>query len=215
MKSDDFEILNLTKFSDDIAEIFCSEGTSFYIRLDYLELVSRERIQIGETFSEEERDDIIQAALCFAAETKAAEYLSRSEHCHFMLSQKLTKKKIEKFAVNKALDYLEKKNLLSDERYCSSWLRDHTLFKFQGRTRLLSELLSRGIDNSTAKKALDSFFEENSEEDFCRKAYSSAVKQGKKSDKLLKFMLDSGFSYKLIQKTEFFFKNSKTLEEKI
>ncbi len=213
--SSEFEILNLTKISDSIAEIFCSEGTSFYIRFDYLETVGKERIRIGETFFAEEWNDIIQAALCFAAETKATEYLSRAEHCHFMLYQKLAQKKIEKFAVRKALDYLEKKNILSDERYCTSWLRDHTMFKFQGRTRLLSELLARGIDNTTAKKALDSFFAENSEEDFCRKAYSSALRQGKKSDKLLKFMLDSGFSYKMIQKTEFFFNAANKLEEKI
>ena len=213
--SDEFEILNLTELSDGIAGIFCSQGTSFYIRFDYLETVAKDRIKIGEKFSSEEWNDIINAALCFAAETKATEYLCRAEQCHFKLAQKLVQKKMEKSAVNKVLDYLEQKNLLNDERYCSLWLQDHTMFKFQGRTRLLSELLSRGIDNRTAKKALDSFFSENSEEDFCKKAYRSALRQGKSSDKLLKFMLDAGFSYKLIQKTKIYFEDANHLEEKI
>ena len=193
-----FEILNLTPTSNDIAEIFCSDGNSFYIRYEYLELVERERIKIGEQFSTAEKDDILNAALSFAAEIQATQYLERAEQCRFKLKQKLLQKNLDKSSIEKALDYLEKKNYLSDERYASAWLRDHSIGKFQGRTRLLAELLSRGIKNSIAKQALDSFFEENSEQEFCKKAYEKAVRQGKKGDRLLKYMLDSGFSKKLI-----------------
>lgn len=205
--------MNLTEFSDGIAEIFCSEGTSFCIRPEYLETVAAHRIREGEAFSADEWDDIVNAALCLAAEAKAAEYLCRAEQCRFRLAQKLSAKKMEQSAVRKALDFLERKNLLSDDRYCASWLHDHTMFKTQGRTRLFSELLSRGIDRRTAQKALDSFFAENPERDFCRKAYRSAVRQGKQSDKLLKFMLDSGFSYKMIQDAERFWGSAECREE--
>lgn len=199
---EEFEILNLNEISKDVVEIFTSEGNSFYLRLEYLDFTEKERIRIGEKFSDAEKDDIINAGFCFAAEIKATEYLERSEHCRFKLQQKLIQKEFNKSAVTKALDYLEGKNFLNDARYCTAWLRNHSISKYQGRTRLLSELLSRGISNSTAKNAIEEFFTENSELEFCQKAYEKAVQQGKTDDKLMKFLLDSGFSYKLINQVQ-------------
>ena len=152
----------------------------------------------GAEFSDDKEEELIFAGLAFAAEKKACEYLERSEQCRFNLEKKLIQKKFDRKAIQQALDFLEEKNLLSDKRFCESWLRSHTISKPQGYSRLFSELLSRGIKNATAKEALKNFFEENSEEDFCRKALRKAVKIGKSEEKLKKFLFDSGFSYKLI-----------------
>ena len=95
-------------------------------------------------------------------------------------------------------NYELEKKLLDDTRFSYCWLRSHTITKPQGRIRLLSELSSRGIQREDAKKALDLFFEENEEIQLCRRAMEKAVRSGKKDEKLIKYMIDSGFSYKMI-----------------
>ena len=92
----------------------------------------------------------------------------------------------------------EEKNLLNDLRFSEIWLRNHIITKPQGRIRLLRELISRGIKTGDAKKAIDDFFKVNDEIQLCRRAYKKALKSGKKDEKLIKYLMDSGFSYKLI-----------------
>lgn len=62
----------------------------------------------------------------------------------------------------------------------------------------MRELISRGIKTGDAKKAVDDFFKVNDEIQLCHRAYKKALKSGKKDEKLIKYLMDSGFSYKLI-----------------
>lgn len=191
-------ITELKQVLSDIVQLTTEDGPVFFIRKFYLTSINDGDLFAGREFSDDKEEELIFAGLAFAAEKKACEYLARCEQCRFNLEKKLIQKQYDKKAIQQALDFLEEKNLLSDKRFCESWLRSHTISKPQGFTRLYSELLSRGIKSTTAKEALKNFFEENSEEDFCRKALRKAVKIGKSEEKLKKFLFDSGFSYKLI-----------------
>ena len=142
--------------------------------------------------------EIVDAALAFAAECKAEEYLARCEQCRAGLEKKLFQKSHSKQSIKQALDYLEEKKLLNDLRFSEIWLRNHIITKPQERIRLLRELISRGIKTGDAKKAVDDFFKVNDEIQLCRIAYKKALKSGKKDEKLIKYLMDSGFSYKLI-----------------
>lgn len=64
----------------------------------------------------------------------------------------------------------------------------------------MSELLSRGIDRGLAQKTIEEYFSANDELELCRKAMEKYVKAGKNSEKVLKSLAQSGFSYSLIQK---------------
>lgn len=180
-----------------------SDGAVFFVRKCYLNVVSVDSLVNrvdgggvgGAVLSEEESEDIVSAAFAFGAETKAAEYLARCEQCRFKLTQKLLQKKFPQDAVAAALDRLESKGLLDDSRFASAWIRSHSSTKYQGRSRLLSELLSRGISRDVAVSALDSFFSGVSEEEMCAKALGKGIRLGKSGDKLLKYLLDCGFPY--------------------
>ena len=50
--------------------------------------------------------------------------------------------------IDKVLSFLESKNYLSDERYAAAWLNDRRINHYEGQTKLLLELQSRGIDKS-------------------------------------------------------------------
>ena len=133
-------------------------------------------------------------------EQKALDYLNRSEQYRMGLTAKLTAKGFSKFHINKALDYLEGKKYLDDRRFAGVWLRNRAITHAEGRTKLAMELASRGIDKAYIKEALDEFFEENSEEEICVRAYKKCVKIKKDEDKINSYLIKNGFSIKLIQK---------------
>ena len=194
-----FTIRAVKQAASDCVEITTGEGPVFFVRLQYLESVKPERIVPGASFCDDEAEDVMAAGFAFSAERKAVDYLSRSEQCRFGLERKLGEKSFDKAAVKKALDYLESKKYLDDARFARAWLRIRAISKCQGRTRLAKELAVRGIDRKTASDALDEFFVQYSEEDFCRKACAKALRAGKTGDKLLKYLTDSGFPYRMVQ----------------
>lgn len=147
-------------------------------------------------FNEEQSAEILDAGLVTAAECKAVEYLARSEQYRTGLVKKLIDKGYLMEHIEPALDYLEGKNYLSDARYCRSWLNTRKINHAEGRTRLLTELLGRGISRDTANAALDEFFEENSESEAAEKCFKKLLRKGKSGDKLIAAMIQQGFSYK-------------------
>lgn len=174
------------------------EGSSFYIRKDYLPEGVFERIDVGVEFSEEEADFLMDAGLTCAVELKAVGYLARAEQSRFGLTRKLIEKKYEKKYVEAALDYLEMKGYLSDLRFATAWLNTRRTNHYEGRSRLAAELASRGIAREVAGEALDEFFTENDEMEICRKAYEKLSKS-KSGEKLTAAMLRQGFTQKQIR----------------
>lgn len=174
------------------------EGSSFYIRKDYLPEGVFERIDVGVEFSEEEADCLMDAGLSCAVELKAVGYLARAEQSRFGLTRKLIEKKYEKKYVEAALDYLEMKGYLSDLRFAIAWLNTRRTNHYEGRSRLSAELAARGIARDVANTALDEFFTENDEMEICRKAYEKLSKS-KSGEKLTAAMLRQGFTQKQIR----------------
>lgn len=182
-------------------KITSDTGLAFFIRTEFLRIVRPGQIESAAEFTGEAEADIIDAGMVFSAECKATEYLSRAEQCRFNLTQKLLKKTYERKYIERALDYLEEKNYLNDRRFALSWLHTRSINHAEGRTRLLAELLARGISKEDSRAALDEFFAEKPEEALCRKAYSRFVRRGKTGDALLRAMMGAGFPYTLVRQT--------------
>ncbi len=183
----------------DVVEITSEDGPVFFIRTAYLFSIKPEELIPGAEFSDEREEELLDAGLCFAAETKAEEYLARCEQCRAGLEKKLAQKGHSRQAVKRALDYLESRKLLDDRRFAGAWIRSHVISKPQGRIRLTAELLARGISALDAKTAVEEFFKTASEEELCSLAVEKALRQGKSGEKLKKSILDAGFSYKIIK----------------
>lgn len=175
------------------------EGTSFFIRKDYLLKTDFSLLEADVELSDEEADDLLDAGLTCVVELKAVEYLARCEQSRFGLTQKLIKKDFEKKYIEKALSYLEKAEYLSDLRFSRAWLHSRSLNHYEGRIRLINELMSRGISKETSQKAVLEFFEENDEYELCRKDVEKQKKRGKQDEKLIAALMKDGFSYKIIK----------------
>ena len=177
------------------------QGVVFYARQDYLSGIGivLDDVQPGAEFIDDDEEALLDAGLICAVELKAVSYLARSEQCRFGLKRKLLAKQYKSEYIDKALSFLESKNYLSDERYAAAWLNDRRINHYEGQTKLLLELQSRGIDKAVAADAVKEFFTDNDEEEICRKAYERFVKKGKSEDKLIEALLKAGFAYKLIK----------------
>ena len=144
-------------------------------------------------------DDLVTAGLTFAAEKAAVHYLERSEQSRYLLTIKLKKKEYTERAIAKALDYLGERGFLSDVRYAQAWLRNRSINHAEGRNRLLSGLLAKGIDRKIASAALDEYFESVSQEDVLERAIEKCHRLGKSQEATEKYLLRNGFSYKEIK----------------
>jgi len=179
-----------------VCKITLDAGSAFFLRTEYLTLLTEEELFLLEgSVSDENGEDILNAALCYSAEVAAMSYLARAEHCRFGLYQKLIKKGIEKNAVNKALDYLESIQYLDDERFAGAWLRSRSIDHYEGRKKLSSELASRGVDKEAAGNALNEFFESHDQLEICAKAYHKILRTQKDENKIKASLMRNGFSY--------------------
>lgn len=195
-------IHSIEQVSPEVMKISSDVGLAFFIRTTYLNYVSPETIVPDAVFENEQEKDIVDAGMVFGAESKAMDYLARCEQSRFGLTRKLLEKNFEKQYVERALDYLEGKNFLSDRRFARSWLNSRKINHAEGRIKLTGELTSRGIGKEVIKEALDEFFSENSEEELCRRDYSKIVRTSASVDgqKIIRRLMAHGFNYSMIKK---------------
>ena len=177
------------------------EGSAFFIRKEYLSSVNLEELEPVFELTDEQEEELLDAGLCAVVELKAVDYLARAEQCRSGLTRKLLQKGYAAQYIDRALTFLEAADYLSDERFSRAWLNTRRTNHYEGRTRLLAELMSRGISRDVAASAVEEFFTENDEEEICRKAYEKLSKK-KSGDKLTAAMIQAGFNYKQIRAAE-------------
>jgi len=186
--------------SDECFRLELSLGPVFFVHCRYLSLCNPQKFEIGYVFSEEELNELFFASFAFAAEMEAKNYLARAEHSRYMLKIKLQKKNLDLQGIESALDYLEQSNILSDERFACAWLHNRVIQHAEGKTKLLAELLSRGIAKNTALQALEALFSEHTEEDLLVRAMEKYKRLGYSEDKITRGLLNKGFSYSMIKR---------------
>ncbi|MCR4580291.1 MAG: RecX family transcriptional regulator [Treponema sp.] len=177
------------------------DGSAFFIRREYLTNLDFDSLQPGFELNEEQREELLDAGLCSVVELKAVDYLARAEQCRAGLNRKLLQKGYAAQYIDRALTFLESADYLSDSRFARAWLNTRRTNHYEGRTRLLAELMSRGISRDLSAAAVEEFFFENNEDEICRKAFEKLSRK-KSGDKLTAAMIQAGFSYKQIRNAE-------------
>ena len=183
-----------------VYEVTPDSGPAFFLRKEYLS--SQEDaalLECGAVVEGEAEVSLMEASLVFSVEKAAMSYLARCEHCRAGLKLKLLKKKLPARCIDAALDFLEAEGYLDDERFAGAWLRNRSIDHNEGRVRVVSELLSRGVSLACANKAADEFFSENDEVQICRRALNKLLKTGREGDKITASLLRSGFSMNVIK----------------
>ncbi len=123
-----------------------------------------------------------------------------------MRERLLEKDWAEEAVVDRVIDRLKELGYLDDGEFARRFASSRLTVKPLGRTRLRFDLKRRKLGSETIEQALDTAFEEQSEEELIDKAIrkrirlKGAPKTREESGKLFDFLLRRGFSYELIRR---------------
>jgi len=132
---------------------------------------------------------------------KSLRLLARREHSRFELFNKLKNSKnitneINETDINQLLDTLEEQNLLSEERFITSYIRMR-IRAGRGEKLIVSELSKRGINQQQAKNILNTFDIDWMQilQDVWQQKFAKLPKNQKEYAKQINFLLSRGFNY--------------------
>ena len=125
---------------------------------------------------------------------RALRYLSMREHSRLELGRKLARYAEEGDDVNALLDFLEKNNLLSQERFCESLLNRRSA-RF-GNNRIMAELQNHGVNGEALAglKAGLADSEATRASEVWRRKFGAVAADAAERSKQMRFLLQRGFS---------------------
>ncbi len=193
-------VISIKQVSEDVLKLETSSGPAFFVRLSYLVCVGADTVTENAVFADEKAGDIFQAADAYLAERAAAGFLARGEYSFRQLLLKLRKKGFSSETAEKALVFLQNRGLVDDRRFAEAWLRNRIIHHSEGRRRLMSGLVSRGVESAVAESCVDDFLKICSEKELFERAVEKCSRAGRNREQKIRFLLQKGFSYSYICK---------------
>ena len=130
---------------------------------------------------------------------KAEAYCARAEHCLADVKRKL----YEWGAPADIYDFIEKKlyenDFINDSRFCHAFAHDKLEYQQWGKIKIHAALQALQLPEEDISDALDSIDEDHYLE-ILKALVQREKKNGKDGEKLLRFLLQRGFSYQDIKK---------------
>ncbi|MDR2898251.1 MAG: recombination regulator RecX [Spirochaetaceae bacterium] len=195
-----YTIISLKWAEEDLVRVTASLGFSYLMRPSYLQTLSAEDLSEGLELDEEGRSDMLHAEECYRAEIRALASVARSEQCSTQMQYKLEAKGFSKASARSAVDRLKELNFINDRRFALAWLTIRTLRSGEGRIKLISGLMAKGMDRDLAADCVDEFLTETPEEELLQRAREKCLRQGKNREETIKTLQNRGFIYSNIQK---------------
>lgn len=130
---------------------------------------------------------------------RALRFLSIREHSRLELGRKLSKYAEQGDDVGALLDFLEKNNWLSQERFSESLI--HRRGARYGNSRIVAELQSHGVDGE-ALRELKSGLANTEVERACevwRRKFGEVAADAEGRSKQMRFLMQRGFSQKAVR----------------
>jgi len=130
---------------------------------------------------------------------RALRYLSMREHSRLELGRKLARYAEEGDDVEALLNFLEKNNWLSQERFSEALI--HRRSARFGNSRIVAELQSHGI-NGVALQELKAGLSEGETERCCevwRRKFGTVAADQNERNKQVRFLRQRGFSQRAVQ----------------
>ncbi len=124
-----------------------------------LNVVAKFRLREGQTISDEQVADIQQGELRQEVFDKALSFLEIRLHSHSELRRKLILREYGPAVIDAVLADLVRLDYVDDARFAKVKARYAAERKSQGRNRAMVELLKKGVDRTTANRALEEVYE--------------------------------------------------------
>lgn len=140
------------------------------------------------------------AAPQLSLKARALRFLSMREHSRLELGRKLARHAEEGDDVEALLDFLEKNNWLSQERFSESLI--HRRAARYGNSRIVAELQSHGVQGEALQELKSGLAD--SETERCREVWSrkfgTVAADQQERNKQMRFLIQRGFSQRAVQK---------------
>jgi regulatory protein len=160
----------------------------------YKDTVVKYHLYEGKEITREEISSIREFEKLNDAKEKVRNYISYRERSKKEIKDYLNRKDIPEEVTKEVLDDFESADLIDDNRFAWSWIKNRNKINPKGNFALKMELKSKGIDETEIENLLRSVDEKEN----ARKALEKAVKKyGKKSaskKKILEYLLRRGFT---------------------
>ncbi|MEJ2355252.1 MAG: RecX family transcriptional regulator [candidate division WOR-3 bacterium] len=127
----------------------------FYSGL-YKDTVIKFHLYENKEITPSEIDQIKEFEDFAAAKEKAINYISYRERSKKEIEDYLKNKEIEEVIIQKVLSDLEKADLVNNQKFASTWVKDRNKNNPKGNFALKMELKEKGINDSEIEKILQS-----------------------------------------------------------
>jgi len=130
---------------------------------------------------------------------RALRLLSAREHSRMELARKLARHAEEGEDIDALLDFLEKNNWLSEERFSESLI--HRRAARYGNSRIVAELQQHGIKGEALSELKAGLAEDETARccEVWRRKFGELPKDAQERSKQMRFLLQRGFSQRAIQ----------------
>ncbi|UCF64406.1 MAG: regulatory protein RecX [bacterium] len=169
------------------------------------EIVLKYGIAPQREYSTETFLDILEEDALRQAKDQAMRYLSRRPHSRFELIRKMREKGFRMVIIQKALDELEKIDLVNDRDFARAFILNELRLRPVSRYLLTQKLNQRGIQKELYELLLDELQTEEQELELARMLADKFLKshsreKGQKlREKLLRFLQTKGFNWEQIR----------------
>ena len=135
---------------------------------------------------------------------KAEAYCARAEHCAADVRRKLFEWQAPANLFDEIEENLYANDFINDSRFCHAYVHDKVEYQAWGRLKIKAGLQALQLPDSAIREALDSIDEtkyfDNLRHLIEQHSSASSAKADEYSDKLLRFLLQRGFTYEEIKK---------------
>jgi regulatory protein len=169
------------------------------------EIVLKYSIAPQQEYSDEAFLEILEEDAMRQAKDQALRYLTRRPHSRRELMRKMREKGFRTTIINRALDELEKVDLVNDKEFTRLFILNELRLRPVSRMLLVQKLIQRGISQDLFKPFLDELLSEEQELQMARELAEKFVKthsreQGQKlQQKLVRFLQGKGFNWEQIR----------------
>ena len=132
------------------------------------------------------------------AKEKAINYISYRERSKKEIEDYLKNKEIEEVIIQKVLSDLEKADLVNNQKFASTWVKDRNKNNPKGNFALKMELKEKGINDSEIEKILQSVDEKKNALKVFEKAVRKYGKKKNAKEKISQYLQRRGFHIQTI-----------------
>ncbi|MGB1253612.1 MAG: RecX family transcriptional regulator [Candidatus Promineifilaceae bacterium] len=166
-----------------------------------LPMIVAAELRLGQTLSEEKIKDLLERATVEAAKSRALNFISYRPRSSAEIRRNLAKKAFEEPAIEQAIAFLKRIDMLDDLKFAEYWIDQRESFKPRSEMALRMELRQKGIAREIIDEALGAVDEEVSARRAAEKRLSRLEHLPKDQFrlKMMRHLQSRGFRYGIIR----------------